>query len=101
MRGGFAGGDHDPKDDGIRESIIIRQDSVIEFYSSDTLAWSSPFQVVHSMGERNLKQTIELKMVGRLFEGSDFSIIVQDENHLSCGQGKVVDGFNFLFTRFR
>jgi hypothetical protein len=58
--GGFVGGIFDAKSQGLYNAIIIRADSILDYYNNDTLLWSHKFRIY----TRPLKRTqIELTVI--------------------------------------
>jgi hypothetical protein len=58
--GGFVGGSFDAKFEGLYEAIVIKPDSILDFYNNDTLLWSRKFRIY----TRPLKRTqIELTII--------------------------------------
>jgi hypothetical protein len=51
--GGFVGGSFDAKSEGLYNAIVIKSDSTLDYYKSDTLLWSRKFRVY----TRPLKRT--------------------------------------------
>jgi len=102
MTGGFAGEESDPRDQGMHEAIIIRSDSTAEFYRNDTLLSRSSFRVIKEPTFMEGKELtfLEFTKAGENPEAK-FTITVDDLNHLWYSQSNLMDGFSFLYVRYR
>jgi hypothetical protein len=100
--GGFAGVAYDPRDEGIREAIVVRQDSTVEFYRNDTLFWRSSFQIAKREVFERGKLSTELELINH-FEPPNmkFFITVQDPDHLCYGPRNVKDWNYFTYVRHK
>lgn len=100
MRGGFAGGDHDPHDNDLYEAIVLRPDSTFELYRDDTLSWRAS---IRRIGRPTPDGEIsdELLLFNKDGEELNLGVTFKDPDHLWCGPKNEVDAFCFMYIRYR
>ena len=99
MRGGFAGGDYDPHDDGIYQSIILRNDNTFELYQNDTLLWRTSYEIIVNSHNEKRNALVRLKLVDTSGQDLNYGISFEDKNHIWYGPINVIDAFYFMFVR--
>ena len=95
--GGFDGGTHRARAEGVYRAVVIRPDSTFESYLGDTLQWSSPFSVEIRQPEfLNYPTTVLIiKKFGRMV--GTWAMVGRDT--LVNGSEGVADGGSSTYVR--